>query len=72
MGAPDWVPQTKGSEVDPRFMRTQKGSAPFGKSTTLFLFPTVYKSVDLIRSTWKRSVLIVQPLQFHDKMLLQS
>jgi hypothetical protein len=24
-----------------------------------------YKSVDLIRSAWKRFVLIVQPLQFH-------
>jgi hypothetical protein len=29
-------------------------------------FPTGYKSVDLIRSAWKRFVLIVQPLQFHD------
>jgi hypothetical protein len=27
-----------------------------------------YKSVDLIRSAWKRFVLIVQPLQFHDNL----
>ena len=26
------------------------------------------KSVDLIRSAWKRLVLIVQPLQFHDRL----
>jgi hypothetical protein len=27
-----------------------------------------YKAVDLIRSAWKRFVLIVQPLQFHDSL----
>jgi hypothetical protein len=42
------------------------GSAPFRKFSTLLLFSTGYKSVDLIRSAWKRSVLIVRPLQFHD------
>ena len=46
-------------------MRTQEGSEPFGKFSTLLLFSTAYKSVDLIRSAWKRFVLIVQPLQFH-------
>jgi hypothetical protein len=41
------------------------GSEPFAKFYTLLLFSTGYKSVDLIRSAWKRFVLIVQPLQFH-------
>jgi hypothetical protein len=27
-----------------------------------------YKSTDLICSAWKRFVLIVQPLQFHDSL----
>ncbi len=56
-----------------RFSNTQVGSEPFAKFSTLLLFPTGYKSVDLIRSAWKRSVLIVQPLQFHDSTVsLQS
>src|SRR5260370_38549697 len=56
-----------------RFSNTQVGSEPFAKFSTLLLFPTGYKSVALIRSAWKRSVLIVQPLQFHDSTVsLQS
>ena len=35
---------------DLRIMRSQAGSEPSGKFSTLLLFPTVYKSVDLIRS----------------------
>ena len=35
---------------DLRIMSTQRGSEPFGKFSTLLLFATVYKSVDLIRS----------------------
>ncbi len=38
---------------DLRIMRTQEGSEPFGKFSTLLLFSTVYKSGDLIRSIWK-------------------
>ena len=30
------------------------------------------QKVDLIRSAWKRSVLIVQPLQFHDRLWFPS
>jgi hypothetical protein len=45
------------------------GSAPLGKFSTPLLFLTGYKSFDLIRSAWKRSVLIVRPLQFHDRSL---
>jgi hypothetical protein len=41
------------------------GSEPFGKFSTLLLFSTGYKSVDLIRSACRRFVLIVRPLQFH-------
>jgi hypothetical protein len=52
-----------------RFSNTQAGSEPFGKFSTLLLFSTGYKSVDLIRSVWKRFVLIVQPLQFHDSLV---
>jgi hypothetical protein len=48
-----------------RFSNTRVGSEPFAKLHTLLLFSTGYKSVDLIRSAWKRFVLIVQPLQFH-------
>jgi hypothetical protein len=48
-----------------RFSNTQAGSEPFAKFSTLLLFSTGYKSVDLIRSAWKRFVLIVQPSQFH-------
>jgi hypothetical protein len=51
-----------------RFSNTQVGSEPFGKCSTLLLFSAGYKSVDLIRSAWKRFVLIVQPLQFHDSL----
>src|SRR6202035_2969834 len=51
-----------------RFSNTQEGSEPFRKSSTLFLFSTGYKSVNLIRSDRKRLVLIVQPLQFHDSV----
>jgi hypothetical protein len=47
------------------FSNTQGGSEPFTKFSTLLLFSTGYKSVDLTRSTWKRFVLIVQPLHFH-------
>jgi integrase len=39
--------------TDLRIMRTQEGSEPFGKCSTLFLFSTGYNSVDLIRSAWK-------------------
>jgi hypothetical protein len=49
-----------------RFSNTQAGSEPFAKFSTLLLFSTGYKSDDLIRCAWKRCVLIVQPLQFHD------
>jgi DNA invertase Pin-like site-specific DNA recombinase len=49
-----------------RFSSSTAGSEPLGKFPTLLLFSTGYKSVDLIRSAWKRFVLIVQPLQFHD------
>ncbi len=48
-----------------RFSNTHAGSEPFGKVSTLLFFSTVYKSVGLIPSAWKRFVLIVQPLQFH-------
>ena len=48
-----------------RFSSSTVGSEAFGEFCTLLLFSTGYKSVDLIRSAWKRSVLIVQPLQFH-------
>ena len=34
-------------------------------TVSLLLLSTGYKSVDLIRSAWRRFVLIVQPLQFH-------
>jgi len=47
------------------FSNTQGSSEPFEKVSTLFLFSTGYKSVDSIRSAWKRFALIVQPLQFH-------
>jgi hypothetical protein len=53
------------SERVQRFSNTQAGSEPFGKFSTLLLFSMGYKSIDLIRSAWKRFVLIVQPLQFH-------
>ncbi|MFZ0200207.1 MAG: hypothetical protein WAL05_13525, partial [Candidatus Sulfotelmatobacter sp.] len=36
-----------------RFSNTQAGSESFGKFSTLFLFSTGYKSVDLICSAWK-------------------
>ena len=48
-----------------RFSSSTVGSEPFGKFSTILLFSTGYKSVDLLRSAWKRFVLIVQPLQFH-------
>jgi len=48
-----------------RFSNTQVGSEPFAKFSTLLLFPTGHKSIELIRSAWKWFVLIVQPLQFH-------
>jgi hypothetical protein len=48
-----------------RLSNTQEASEPFGKLCTLLLFSAGYKSLDLIRSAPKRSVLIVQPLQFH-------
>jgi hypothetical protein len=48
-----------------RFSNTPWDSEAFAKVSTLLLFATGYKSVDLIRSAWKRFVLIVQPLQFH-------
>ena len=66
-----WQPIDLGSKTDQevsqvqRFSNTQAGSEPFGEFSTLFYFSTGYKSVDLIRSAWKRFVLIVQPLQFH-------
>jgi hypothetical protein len=49
-----------------RFSNTQEGSEPFAKFSTLLFFSAGYKSIDLIRSAWKRFVLIVEPLQFHD------
>jgi hypothetical protein len=51
-----------------RFSDTQAGSEPFRKFSTLLLFSAGDKSVDLIRSAWKRFILIVQPLQFHDSL----
>jgi hypothetical protein len=48
-----------------RFSSSTVGFEPFGKFSTLLLFSTGYKSVDLIRSVWDPFVLIVQPLQFH-------
>ncbi len=48
-----------------RFSSSTAGSEAFRKFSTLLLFSTGYKSVDLIRSAWKRFVLIVQLLQFH-------
>jgi hypothetical protein len=44
-----------------RFSNTQEGSEAFAKFCTLLLFSTGYKSVDLLRSAWKRFVLIMQP-----------
>ena len=55
-----------------RFSNTQEGSEPFGKFSTLLYSSTGYKSVDLIRSAWKRFVLIVQPLQFHDSAAMPT
>jgi hypothetical protein len=49
-----------------RFSNRLAGSEPFRKFPTLLLFAVGYKSVDMIRSAWKRFVLIVQPLRFHD------
>jgi hypothetical protein len=46
-----------------RFSNTQAGSERFAKFSSLLLSSTGYKSVDLIRSAWKRFVLILQPLQ---------
>jgi hypothetical protein len=37
---------------DLRIMRTQAGSDAFAKFSTLLLFSTLSKSVDLIRSAW--------------------
>jgi hypothetical protein len=48
-----------------RFSNTRESSEPFAKFSTVLLFSADYKSVDLIRSAWKRFVLIMQPLQFH-------
>src|SRR5882724_11961649 len=50
------------------FSSSTVGSEPFAKFPTLPLFSAGYKSVDLIHSAWKRFVLIVQPLQFHDSL----
>ncbi len=61
LGGGEWTRTT-----DLRIMRTEQGSALLEKFSTLLLFSTGYKSVDLIRSALKRSVLIVQPLRFHD------
>jgi hypothetical protein len=35
-----------------RILSSQVGSEPFGKFSTVLLFSTGYKSVDLIRSVW--------------------
>ena len=42
------------------------------ESFLLYLFSTGYKSVGMIRSAWKRFVLIVQPLQFHYNAALSA
>jgi hypothetical protein len=47
------------------FSSSTVGSEPLGKFSTLLLFSTGYRTVDLICSAWKRFVRIVQPLQFH-------
>jgi hypothetical protein len=61
--------RTLGTGVSPyNGLAIQASSEAFAKFSTLLLFSMGYKAVDLIRSAWKRFVLIVQPLQFHDSL----
>jgi len=59
------VAEGKGFETPVPFPVQRFSTEPFGKFSTLLLFPTGYKSVDLIRGSYKTSALNVELLQFY-------